>query len=74
MAREPYEEDIGPSEFTGSGQGPVGDIPGVGILPPGAGQDLVSWYHTNPADPSSAPEEGNTNIGDDRILRNRPRR
>lgn len=74
MAREPYEDDIGPSEFTGSGQGPDGDIPGVGILPPGAHQDLIAWYHTDPANPASAPEEGNVNIGDDSINKNRPKR
>jgi hypothetical protein len=72
MARDKYSNDPGVSEFTGDGQGPNPD-PGVGVVPPGAISDLLSWYHTNPADPGSAPEANNANIGDDKIQRNRPK-
>lgn len=71
MARKQYENDVGPSEFTGDGQGPIGDTPGVGVVPPGPGADLVSWYWTDPNDPASAPEANNANIGDETIPRNR---
>lgn len=74
MAREPYADDPGASEFTGDGQFTSeghGAIPGVGVVPFGAGASLVDWYWTNPADAASAPEANNGSIGDDSVDRNR---
>lgn len=74
VARRPYEDDPGVSEFTGDGQYTSeghGAIPGVGVLPPGVGAALVEWYWTNPADAGSAPEPNNGSIGDDSVFRNR---
>lgn len=76
MAREPYKDDPGASEFTGDGQATSdghGALPGVGVVPPGAGASLSEWYWTNPADPASAPEPDYGSIGDDSVSRNRPK-
>jgi hypothetical protein len=72
MSRQPYVNDPGESEFTGDGQlySNPDTAAGVGVVPPGQGADLIAWYWTDPADPTSAPEPGNANIGDDRINRN----
>lgn len=73
MGRQPYSEDIGPTEFTGDGQWSSeghGAEPGVGVVPNEYGP-LLEWYWTNPADPESAPEEGFKSIGDDNVPRNR---
>lgn len=74
MVRKPYADDPGESEFTGDGQYSSeghGDLPGVGVLPPGQITALNEWYWTNPADPGSAPEERGGSIGDTSVFRNR---
>lgn len=74
MARKPYADDPGESEFTGDGQMTSeghGAVPGVGVVPSGAIADLLGWYWTDPADPASAPEPNDGSIGDSSVPRNR---
>lgn len=73
MARLPYAEDPGPSEFCGDGQWSSeghGDMPGVGVVPFGVESDLLGWYWTDPGDPGSAPEPNGGSIGDESVHRN----
>lgn len=75
MARKPYADDPGASEFTGDGQATSdghGALPGVGVVPPEY-VGLLEWYWTNPADSASAPEPNGASIGDYSVNRVRPK-
>lgn len=73
MTRKPYDDDPGPTEFTGDGQFTSeghGALPGVGVVPPNL-VGFLEWYGTNPADASSSPAPNGGSVGDDTISKNR---